>query len=75
MYSVAYRTKYNGFCYDPCIDDETIAKKWYLQHVWRGCRAVRLQMCAQGHYETVWETANSVINSIDNPNPTEDLPF
>jgi hypothetical protein len=75
MYIVEYRTKYDGFCFDPRIEDLTTAEQWYLHHVWRGCPGVRLQRCTCGHYETIWETPDPVIRPIDNPHPTEDLPF
>lgn len=66
-----YRNKYDVFNFIPFIDSLTEAKKLYIKCVWWGYKAVRIDSDGL----TVWETPNPVIHSIDNPHPTEDLPF
>ena len=70
-YTVLYRDKYNAFNFTPFIDSMTEAKKLYIKYVWWGYKAVRIDSDSL----TVWETPDPVIHPIDNPHPTEDLPF
>ena len=74
--NVDYRNEYGMFNFFPFVKDMTEAQKLYLRLVWQGCKAVRITTSSwSSPTETVWETPEKVIHSIDNPNPTDDLPF
>jgi hypothetical protein len=52
------------------------AKKLYLSLVWQGCKAVRITTSSwSAPKETIWETPEKVIHSIDNPEISDELPF
>lgn len=70
-YTLLYRNKYGVFNFIPFIDSLIEAQKLYIKCVWRGYKAVRIDSDGL----TVWKTSNPVIHLIDNPHPTEDLPF
>lgn len=72
-YTVFYRNKYDDFNFTPFIDSLTKAKKLYIKYVWWGYKAVRID--SDSDSLTVWETSDPVIHPIDNPHPTEYLPF
>ena len=72
MYTIEYRTKYDAFCFTPFVPDLTTAKVMYLKYRWWGCKAVRI---VEGFDNTIWQTPDPVIHSIENPNPTPELPF
>ena len=72
MYTMEYWTRHDAFCFTPFIPDLVSAKVLYLKYLWWGCKAVRI---VDDLGSIIWETTNPVIHSIDNPNPTDDLPF
>lgn len=72
MYTMEYRTKYGAFCFTPFVPDLITAKVLYLKYRWWGCKSVRI---VEGFDTIIWETPEPVIESIENANPTDDLPF
>lgn len=72
MYTLLFRTKYDAFCFTPFVKTIEEAMKLYLNYIWWGYKAVQI-LDSIGC--TVWQTETPVIHSINNPHPTEDLPF
>ena len=76
MYTLLYRNKYGTFNFMPFIESLEEAKALYLRLVWWGCKAVRLDCdIATLESRTIWETPEEVIHSLENQNPSEELPF
>ena len=71
MNMVDYRDKFGTYNFHP-FADETDSKILYLKLRWWGCTAVRI---TDYYGNTIWETPAKVIHTIDNPFPTDDLPF
>lgn len=72
-YTVYYRASNGWFYFTPFIKGKEKAMAYAVNLLWEGCKAFHVEDCVTR--EIVFETKEPVYHSMDNPNPTPELPF